>query len=221
MKAACRPLSSITEQLLLGSHIVPTSATPSVSQLFWPQMFWNTNTEQKCQIWINWKKSYFVSPWLHVRSFTLVASPYIHTRRSGLFKYRRGTGSPDKAGIQWSSMNFKLQQEERIKRTIGATPVSAATFRIWCKQHGRMDPSCLVLAVCPITSPDRWALMTWVFFWPRAALYVHVFWWRHTTKLQLYQTALLNTTMSSLYSDLSSTEHLWDVLESQTHITEV
>lgn len=95
---------------------------------------------------------------------------------SGLFKYRRGTGSPDKAGIQWSSINFKLQQEERIKRTLGATPVSAATFRIWCKQHGRMDPSCLVLAVCPITSPDRWALMTWVFFWPRAALYVHVFW---------------------------------------------
>lgn len=47
VKAACNPLSSITEQLLLGSHIVPTSATPRVSQLFWPQMSCNTKTQRK------------------------------------------------------------------------------------------------------------------------------------------------------------------------------
>lgn len=51
VKAACKPLSSITEQLLLGSHIVPTSATPRVSQLFWPQMSCNTKTQRKCLNW--------------------------------------------------------------------------------------------------------------------------------------------------------------------------
>lgn len=40
VNAAWRPLSSITEQLLLGSHIVPTSATPRVSQSLYPQISW-------------------------------------------------------------------------------------------------------------------------------------------------------------------------------------
>lgn len=33
VKAEGRPSSSITEQLLLGSHMVPTSAMPRVSQV--------------------------------------------------------------------------------------------------------------------------------------------------------------------------------------------
>lgn len=40
VKAAWRPLSSMTEQLLLGSHMVPTSATPRVSQCWCPQISW-------------------------------------------------------------------------------------------------------------------------------------------------------------------------------------
>lgn len=50
VNAPCKPLSSMTEQLLLASHIVPTSATPSVSQLLWPHMSYNggkKNPKQK------------------------------------------------------------------------------------------------------------------------------------------------------------------------------
>lgn len=59
VKAACNPLSSITEQLLFGSHIVPTSATPRVSQLFWPQMSCNRKAQRKHSNWSRanvWKR---------------------------------------------------------------------------------------------------------------------------------------------------------------------
>lgn len=36
VKAACKPSSSMTEQLLLGSHTVPTSAIPRVSHVWEP-----------------------------------------------------------------------------------------------------------------------------------------------------------------------------------------
>lgn len=48
VKPAWRPLSSMTEQLLLGSHIVPTSATPSVLQSFCPQM--SCSSKQKTEM---------------------------------------------------------------------------------------------------------------------------------------------------------------------------
>lgn len=40
VKAEGRPSSSMTEQLLFGSHMVPTSAIPSVSQVVAPQRSW-------------------------------------------------------------------------------------------------------------------------------------------------------------------------------------
>lgn len=40
VKAEGRPSSSMTEQLLLGSHMVPTSAIPRVSQVVAPQRSW-------------------------------------------------------------------------------------------------------------------------------------------------------------------------------------
>lgn len=40
VKAEGKPSSSMTEQLLFGSHMVPTSAIPSVSQVVAPQRSW-------------------------------------------------------------------------------------------------------------------------------------------------------------------------------------
>lgn len=40
VKAEGRPSSSITEQLRLGSHMVPTSAMPRVSQVEAPHRSW-------------------------------------------------------------------------------------------------------------------------------------------------------------------------------------
>lgn len=44
VKAEGKPSSSITEQLLFGSHIVPTSARPRVSQVEAPQRSWSETT---------------------------------------------------------------------------------------------------------------------------------------------------------------------------------
>lgn len=67
VKAEGRPSSSITEQLLFGSHMVPTSAMPRVSQVEAPQRSCTKNKPQK-QLWIKCAKMFCLIKFLRHRT---------------------------------------------------------------------------------------------------------------------------------------------------------